>query len=102
MSPDGVPLDHGRTKRVVPPALRRAVELRDGHCVFAGCDAPTHWCDVHHVEEWVLDQGETNLDKLGAAVRKAPQQGPPRVPRRATTRRAMAYLASGPHRDPDR
>ncbi len=61
MGPDGVPLDHGRTRRVVPPALRRAVELRDRHCVFAGCDAPTHWCDVHHVQEWVLDQGETNL-----------------------------------------
>ncbi|SOE01261.1 HNH endonuclease signature motif containing protein [Blastococcus haudaquaticus] len=62
MSPDGVPLDHGRTKRVVPQPLRRAVELRDHHCVFAGCDAPSHWCDVHHVEEWVLDQGETNLE----------------------------------------
>jgi hypothetical protein len=62
MSPDGVPLDHGRTKRVVPPALRRAVELRDSHCVFAGCEAPSHWCDVHHVLEWVLDQGETNLE----------------------------------------
>ena len=62
MSPDGVPLDHGRTKRVVPPALRRAVELRDSHCVFTGCEAPSHWCDVHHVLEWVLDQGETNLE----------------------------------------
>ena len=30
-------------------ALRRAVEIRDRHCVFAGCEAPTHWCDVHHV-----------------------------------------------------
>ncbi|HET6393552.1 MAG TPA: DUF222 domain-containing protein [Blastococcus sp.] len=62
MSPDGVPLDHGRTKRVVPPPLRRAVEVRDSHCVFAGCEAPRHWCDVHHVLEWVLDQGETNLE----------------------------------------
>ena len=59
--PDGALLDHGRTHRVVPPSLRRAVETRDGHCVFAGCDAPTHWCDVHHLLHWI-DGGETNLD----------------------------------------
>lgn len=62
MGPDGIPLDIGRTRRVVPPHIRRAVEQRDGHCVFAGCDAPTHWCDVHHLLEWVLDQGPTSLD----------------------------------------
>jgi hypothetical protein len=62
MSPEGQPLDHGRTKRVVPPSLRRAVEARDRHCVFAGCHAPSHWCDVHHVLEWLLDEGETSLE----------------------------------------
>ena len=36
-------------QRLFPPHLRRAVEVRDRHCVFAGCDAPTHWCDVHHL-----------------------------------------------------
>ena len=62
MGPDGQPLDHGRTKRIVPPPLRRAVELRDRHCVFAGCQAPTHWCDVHHVLEWLTEDGETSLE----------------------------------------
>jgi hypothetical protein len=42
LGPDGLPLDVGRNKRVVPPHLRRAVERRDRHCVFAGCGAPTH------------------------------------------------------------
>jgi uncharacterized protein DUF222 len=60
MSPDGLPLDVGREKRVVPPSIRRAVEQRDRHCVFAGCSAPTHWCDVHHLLEWILG-GETSL-----------------------------------------
>jgi hypothetical protein len=60
MGPDGQPLDHGRTKRVVPPALRRAVEVRDRHCVFAGCEAPSYWCDVHHVLHWLYG-GETSL-----------------------------------------
>ena len=62
MGPDGVPLDVGREKRVVPPHIRRAVERRDRQCVFAGCHAPTHWCDVHHLREWLADQGETSLE----------------------------------------
>jgi len=61
LGPGGLPLDVGRAKRVVPPHLRKAVEQRDGHCVFAGCGAPTHWCDVHHLVEWIND-GDTSLD----------------------------------------
>jgi hypothetical protein len=60
LDPDGQPLDVGRSKRVVPPHLRRAVEQRDRGCVFAGCGAPTHWCDVHHLLEWIVG-GETSL-----------------------------------------
>jgi hypothetical protein len=62
LDPDGLPLNVGREKRVVPPHIRRAVERRDRHCVFAGCHAPTHWCDVHHLLEWLRDQGETSLE----------------------------------------
>jgi hypothetical protein len=61
LNPDGLPMDIGRTKRVVPPHLRKAVEHRDRHCVFAGCEAPSHWCDVHHLLEWIND-GETSLE----------------------------------------
>jgi hypothetical protein len=64
MGPDGQPLDVGRTQRVVPPHIRRAVERRDGHCVFAGCEAPTHWCDVHHLVHWI-DGGDTSLENSG-------------------------------------
>jgi hypothetical protein len=59
--PDGVPLDVGREARLVSGALRRAVELRDGGCVFTGCDAPAHWADVHHLVHWI-DGGDTSLD----------------------------------------
>jgi len=62
MGPDGEVLDYGRAQRIVPAPLRRAVEVQDRHCVFAGCGAPTHWCDVHHVQEWLRDDGETSLD----------------------------------------
>jgi hypothetical protein len=59
--PDGVPLDVGREARLVSGSLRRAVELRDGGCVFTGCDAPAHWSDVHHLVHWI-DGGDTSLE----------------------------------------
>jgi hypothetical protein len=64
LDPDGLPLDVGRTQRVVPPHIRRAVEQRDKTCVFAGCDAPHWWCDVHHLLHW-LDGGQTSLENSG-------------------------------------
>ncbi|SDE68889.1 protein of unknown function [Blastococcus fimeti] len=61
IGPEGQPLDFGQTKRLFPPHLRRAIEVRDKHCVFAGCDAPSYWCDVHHVVHWI-DGGDTCLE----------------------------------------
>jgi hypothetical protein len=57
----GMPLNVRRDKRVVPPHLRKAVELRDEACVFAGCAAPKYWCDVHHLQHWIFG-GETSLE----------------------------------------
>jgi hypothetical protein len=51
--PAGLPLDVGQEQRCATTAIRRAIELRDGHCVFAGCRAPAAWCDIHHVIHWV-------------------------------------------------
>jgi hypothetical protein len=59
--PDGLPLDVGRAQRTATAAIRRAVEARDGHCVFAGCDAPPEWCDVHHPVHWAHG-GPTSCD----------------------------------------
>ncbi|TFV87658.1 HNH endonuclease [Blastococcus sp. CT_GayMR16] len=61
IGPESQPLEMGRSHRVVPPHLRRATETRDRHCVFAGCLAPSYWCDVHHLLHWI-DGGETTLD----------------------------------------
>jgi hypothetical protein len=61
LDPDGQPLDVGRSQRIVPPHIRRAVEIRDKQCVFAGCTAPHWWAEVHHLLEWMYG-GETSLD----------------------------------------
>jgi hypothetical protein len=56
-------LDVGRRTRVVPAALRRAVIVRDRHCVWKGCTQNPRWCDVHHIIFWA-DGGETVLHNL--------------------------------------
>jgi hypothetical protein len=53
----------GRTERVVPPRLRRALEARDRHCAFPGCRAHVRRCNAHHVHEWEHG-GCTDLDNL--------------------------------------
>ena len=52
--PDGLPMDVGREQRSSGAGIRRAIEARDVHCVFAGCSAPAAWCDVHHVVHWAF------------------------------------------------
>jgi hypothetical protein len=66
---DGEVLQLGRRVRTIPPRLRRAIALRDGHCQFPGCRAPAAWCDVHHVIHW-LQGGETNPDNLALLCRR--------------------------------
>jgi len=56
--PAGHVLDVGRRTRTVPPALRRALLVRDRHCRFPGC--ASRFTDAHHVLHWA-DGGETRL-----------------------------------------
>jgi Domain of unknown function (DUF222) len=62
------PLDVGRTSRVVTPAQRHALAVRDGGCVFPDCDRPLSWCDAHHLLHW-LDGGPTDLANLALVCR---------------------------------
>lgn len=60
---DSMPLDVGRRTRTIPPAIRRAVEHRDKHCTWVGCERPASWCDAHHIEHWA-DGGPTCVENL--------------------------------------
>jgi Domain of unknown function (DUF222)/HNH endonuclease len=57
------PLDIGRSSRVIPPAMRKALVLRDKGCRFPGCGRPASWTDGHHVIHW-RDGGPTALWNL--------------------------------------
>lgn len=58
----GEPLDVGRKTRSIPPAIRRALNSRDGGCRFPGC---THarYVDAHHIQHWA-NGGKTKLSNL--------------------------------------
>ena len=58
----GEPLAVGRRTRAVPPAIRRALRVRDGGCRFPGCDR-SRYVHAHHIKHWA-DGGETRLDNL--------------------------------------
>ena len=59
---DGEALNIGRRARSIPPAIRRALMLRDRGCAFPGC-THTAFLHGHHIEHW-LHGGETSLDNL--------------------------------------
>ncbi|MBI4730341.1 MAG: hypothetical protein HY775_12730 [Acidobacteria bacterium] len=58
----GNALDVGRRQPTVPPALRRALGLRDhGRCCFPGCD--NQLVDAYHVRHWARG-GDTKLTNV--------------------------------------
>jgi hypothetical protein len=37
---------------MIPPLLKRALDIRDETCRFPGC-CESHYVDFHHIEHWV-------------------------------------------------
>ncbi|HXO58877.1 MAG TPA: DUF222 domain-containing protein, partial [Candidatus Acidoferrum sp.] len=54
--------------RTISPSTRRALEARDQHCVFEGCDRRRSWCDGHHLVWWIKG-GPTTLTNLALLCR---------------------------------
>ncbi|TJZ76995.1 DUF222 domain-containing protein [Rhodococcus oryzae] len=63
MDSDGNPIDVGRTTRLIPRKLRRALNARDCGCAFPGCGRPAAWTEAHHIIHW-SNGGPTNLSNL--------------------------------------
>jgi len=49
---DGAGLNIGRRARSIPPAIRRALALRDRGCRFPGC-THTRFLHGHHIQHWL-------------------------------------------------
>ena len=53
-------IDVGRARRTAPPSTVRALRIRDGGCVWPGCELAATWTTAHHVAEWEKDKGGTD------------------------------------------
>ncbi len=58
---EGRVLDIGRTTRIFPPHIRKAITTRDQGCAFPGCTIPAPWCEAHHITYW-SHGGPTSTD----------------------------------------
>ena len=58
----GQPLSVGRKTRTIPPAIKRALLVRDQTCRFPGCSHRS-FVDGHHIEHWA-NGGKTALGNL--------------------------------------
>ncbi len=67
--------EHANPTHVTAPARnatakqRNAIAVRDGGCVFAGCDCPVNWCDLHHVTHFEHG-GDTSVENLAPLCRR--------------------------------
>ena len=60
---DSQVIDVGRSKRVISPAQRKALHVRDKGCRWPGCDRPASYTSGHHLVSWVKG-GATDLDNM--------------------------------------
>lgn len=56
-------LDLGREQRLFSRHQRVALAIRDGGCLWPGCERPPSWCEAHHIDHYVRDHGRTDLDR---------------------------------------
>lgn len=61
--PDSQVLDVGRAKRTYTGQQRRAVIARDRSCQFPDCSAPPGLGEIHHVDWWARDHGDTDTGR---------------------------------------
>jgi HNH endonuclease len=96
--PPTMPLELGRTTRVISPTQRVALAVRDGGCGFPGCDRPLSWCEGHHLLPW-LEGGPTALPNLALLCRahhRAVHEGGWQLQRQTDG----CFSATPPHRRP--
>lgn len=88
----GEPLSIGRRSRKFPVGMRRAIQARDGGCVWPGCNA-YRYVDIHHIQWWSLG-GETSTENgvsLCRSHHRAVHEGGYCVERAETGRNAFVF-----------
>ena len=57
----------GRAKRFATPGQRIVLHALERGCTRPGCTAPGYWSQVHHVDGWTKDHGQTNVNTMTLA-----------------------------------
>jgi hypothetical protein len=60
---DSAVIDVGRSRRVINPAQKRALNIRDKGCRWPGCDRTATWTSGHHLLHWIRG-GATDLANI--------------------------------------
>jgi Domain of unknown function (DUF222) len=60
---DSMVIDVGRANRRIKGARRKALNVRDRHCVWTGCERPATWAWGHHLVHWIHG-GTSDLHNL--------------------------------------
>src|ERR1700736_3826916 len=60
---DSTVIDVGRARRVISPAQRKALNIRDKGCRWPGCDRRATWAKGHHLVHWIKG-GPSDLPNL--------------------------------------
>jgi len=63
LNSDSMVIDVGRAKRTISAPQRKALNARDQHCVWPGCDRPASWTSGHHLKHWIQG-GSSDLPNL--------------------------------------
>lgn len=62
VDPQGNPLDLGREARLYSSTQRLVLAVRDGGCLWPGCDRPASYCEAHHCDNYA-NGGRTDVDR---------------------------------------
>ncbi|GAC1511794.1 MAG: hypothetical protein NVS1B3_15120 [Candidatus Dormibacteraceae bacterium] len=63
MDSESMVIDVGRAKRVISGPTRKALNARDRHCIWPGCERPASWTSGHHLVHWIHG-GKSDLPNL--------------------------------------
>jgi hypothetical protein len=58
---DGQCVNVGREQRLFTTRQRKGLAVRDGGCIWPGCDRPPSWTEAHHINQWQRDHGKTDI-----------------------------------------
>jgi hypothetical protein len=91
-------LDIGRSSRIFPPHIRKAITARDQGCAFPDCTMPAPWCEAHHITYW--SHGGATSTENGALLCSHHHHVIHKEQWKITVKAGVPWFIPPPHVDP--